>query len=146
MNGSINGGTNWYQTLTGDTPDLYPIPSNTSKRVYYKASTPNYINFDVSEDKIQISSASILKDFADVVNAGGTTLNAELTGDINMSDVEITVIGNSPTNAYKGTFDGNGYEINNYSLTIDGTFVASYGYGMFGNTNGATIKNFTIDL
>ena len=98
-----------------------------------------------NEGVFEIGTSAQLKWFAAYVNQVDHAANAVLTADLDMEGVEVAVIGNNPTNAFKGTFDGQGYEISNYSLTIDGTFIASYGYGMFGNTNGATIKNFTID-
>ena len=98
-----------------------------------------------NEGYFEISKPDHLAWFATHVNDVNHAANAKLTADLDMTDVEVAVIGNNPTNAFKGTFDGQGHEISNYSLTIDGTFVAGYGYGMFGNTSGATIKDFTID-
>ena len=95
----------------------------------------------------EIKTGDDLKVFADMVNAGTFDANAVLTADngiIDMTGVEMEVIGNSPDNAYQGTFNGNNQTITNYSLNVD-NFEASFGYGMFGNTNGATIKDFTID-
>ena len=96
-------------------------------------------------ETVSISTPADLIAFANRVNAGELTLDAVLTADIDLQGVEVAVIGNSPTNAYKGTFDGQNHKITNYSLTVNGGFTASYGYGMFGNAKGATIKNFTID-
>ena len=93
----------------------------------------------------EIDNAAKLKWFAAYVNQIDATANAKLTGNINMQNVEVEVIGNSPANAYRGIFDGQGYAINNYSLTISSDFAASYGYGLFGNAKGAVIKNFSID-
>ena len=98
-----------------------------------------------SEGYFEISNPANLAWFATHVNDVNHSAKAKLLADLDMTDVEVAVIGNNPTNSYKGTFDGQGHKISNYSLTIDGTFVAGYGYGMFGNTSGATIKNFTID-
>ena len=92
----------------------------------------------------EIDNANKFKWFAAYVNQVDAAANAKLTADINLQDVEVEVIGNSPANAFKGIFDGQGHEINNYSLTVT-TFAASYGYGLFGNARGATIKDFTID-
>ena len=101
--------------------------------------TPN------DEDYYEIGTPDQLKWFAAYVNQVDHAANAVLTADLDMTGVEVAIIGNSPANAFKGTFDGQGHEINNYSLTYNGTLTKSYGYGMFGNTNGATIKIFTID-
>ena len=92
----------------------------------------------------EIDNANKLKWFAAYVNDVNHEANAKLTADLDMTGVEVAVIGNSPANAFKGIFDGQGHEITNYSLTVT-SFAASYGYGLFGNAKGATIKNFTID-
>lgn len=92
----------------------------------------------------EIGTARQLRWFADYVNAGSFDANAKLTEDIDLSDEEqMSVIGNSTATAYKGVFDGQGYALTGFHLAVD-EFVASYGYGLFGNTNGATIKNFSI--
>jgi lysophospholipase L1-like esterase len=96
-------------------------------------------------ETVSISTPTDLVAFASRVNAGEFTLDAVLTADIDLQGVEVSVIGNSPANAFKGIFDGQGHKISNYSLTINSGFTAGYGYGMFGNAKGATIKNFTID-
>ena len=98
-----------------------------------------------NEGYFEISKPDHLAWFATHVNDVNHAANAVLTANLDMTDVEVAIIGNSPSNAFRGIFDGQGYEINNYSLTYNGTLNKSYGYGMFGNTNGATIKNFTID-
>ena len=93
----------------------------------------------------EIGTARQFRWFADFVNAGNFDVNAKLTDDLNLSFEEnIAVIGNSPSNAYKGIFDGQDHEIYGYFLTVT-SFVAGYGYGMFGNTSGATIKDFSIN-
>lgn len=93
----------------------------------------------------EIETARQLRWFADFVNAGNYTANAKLVDDMDCSsEDEISVIGNSPSTAYRGIFDGQGYIIANYFLAVN-NFTAGYGYGMFGNTNGATIRNFSIN-
>ena len=93
----------------------------------------------------EIATARQLRWFADFVNVGNYDINAKLVDDLNLSyEEEISVIGNSPSNAYKGIFDGQGHELNSYFLTVS-DFTAGYGYGLFGNTNGATIKDFNIN-
>ena len=93
----------------------------------------------------EIDNAIKFKWFAAYINQIDATANAKLTDDIDLQGVEVDVIGNSPANAFRGIFDGQGHAISNYSLTLTGGFVASYGYGLFGNAKGATIKNFTIE-
>ena len=93
----------------------------------------------------EIGTARQFRWFADFVNAGNFNINAKLTDDLNLSyEEDIAVIGNSPSNAYKGIFDGQEHEISSYFLTVT-NFVAGYGYGMFGNTSGATIKDFSVN-
>ena len=63
----------------------------------------------------KISNGAELAWFADFVNKGNTTENAELTGDIilnleNEYETEWTAIGNKK-NPYAGTFDGKGYTV-----------------------------------
>ena len=93
----------------------------------------------------EIGTARQLRWFADFVNAGNYDINAKVVDDLNLSYEEyIPVIGNSPSNAYKGIFDGQGHELNSYFLNVS-SFAGGYGYGLFGNTSGATIKDFSID-
>ena len=96
-------------------------------------------------DYFEIGDAKMLKWFAAYVNQVDGAVNAKLTADIDMQGVEVEVIGNSPANAYKGIFDGQGHKISNYSLTVSGEFTGGYGYGMFGNVRASIIKDFTID-
>ncbi|MBR1902206.1 MAG: hypothetical protein IJ826_04430 [Bacteroidaceae bacterium] len=93
----------------------------------------------------EIGDAKMLKWFAAYVNQVDGAVNAKLTADIDMQGVEVEVIGNSPANAYKGIFDGQGHNISNYLLTVSGDFTGGYGYGMFGNVRASIIKDFTID-
>ena len=61
--------------------------------------------------------------------------NIILDNNINMGGVKMSPIGSS-TESFKGTFDGQGH-------TISGLSIKS-GRGLFGYTDGATIKNLTI--
>lgn len=90
----------------------------------------------------QIGTAQDLIDFATLVNGGSTTAQAVLTADIDMTDKTYTPIGTS-TNAFCGTFDGQGH-------TIDHLVLNNSGYdsqGVFGRVGGSmdsdvcTIKN-----
>ena len=135
LNGSTQGGTNWTQTIGTDT---YPIPFNTHKAVYLVNS--NYKNLFLTDGKAQIANATDLQDFSSIVNAGNTSLNAELTGDIDMSSVtNYTPIG-TDANKYEGTFDGKGFHINN--LTINSSVKEQ---GLFSVcAGGAIIKNLVL--
>lgn len=101
--------------------------------------------YTATDGFFEIDNPTKFKWFAAYVNQIDATANAKLTANIDLQDVEVDVIGNSPANAFKGIFDGQGHEISNYSLTVSSSFLASNGYGLFGNARGATIKNFTID-
>lgn len=64
----------------------------------------------------------------------------ELNADIDLSGTSYTPLGDA-TNSFTGTFDGNFYEIS--GLAINYTEKNTYG-GVFGYTNGATIKNLGV--
>lgn len=86
-----------------------------------------------------LSDASDLNKLAQLVNAGKSTSNVTfvMTNDIDMSSVlNFAMIGND-SNAFQGTFLGNGYEIKN--LHINNT--SSQNTGLFAKTDGATIKD-----
>ena len=86
-----------------------------------------------------LSDASDLNKLAQLVNAGKSTSNVTfvMTNDIDMSSVSnFAMIGND-SNAFQGTFLGNGYEIKN--LKISNT--SSQYTGLFANVNGATIQD-----
>ncbi len=86
----------------------------------------------------QISTAEHLYWFAQHVNAGNTSANAVLTGDI---DVDInmeewTPIGTNDNNKYTGTFDGQGHTIRGLRVTGNADNV-----GLFGRISEAHIRN-----
>ena len=92
------------------------------------------------EDPYLISNASQLRWFASQVNDNGkNSICAQLTNDIDLNNVEWTPIGKNYSYPYKGTFDGQGYEIKN--LKIDS---ASSDQALFGYVNGGTVKNLTV--
>ena len=94
----------------------------------------------IVDDVYQITSGSELAWLAQEVNAGrGASYNAVLCNDIDLNNVEWTPIGKSSSYSYKGTFDGQGYEIK--SLKIDST---SSNQALFGYVNGGTVKNLTV--
>lgn len=63
-----------------------------------------------------------------------------LMADIDMTGKTHTIIGQTSSAPFKGTFDGNGHKISN--LTIEST--SDY-IGMFGYVNGGTIENLALD-
>ncbi len=93
---------------------------------------------DSEENPYLIANEADYVAFTEAVN-GGTTFEGKfvkLSADIGSEENPITTrIGSSSTNAFKGTFDGDGHSV---YLGINAT--AAY-YGMFGYVNGGTIKN-----
>ena len=91
-----------------------------------------------------ISTAADLNKLSQLINAGNETYAAatvyyQLNGDIDMSGTSnFTPIGNSVTNSFKGTFDGNGKIITN--LTVNTTSTSNYA-GLFGRVDGGKISN-----
>lgn len=77
-------------------------------------------------------------DLANIAN--DLTANYILMSDIDMTGVSYTIIAQNSSNAFTGTFDGNGYEISNLSIESTNQYV-----GLFGYTNGATIKNLDLE-
>lgn len=97
----------------------------------------------------QIGTAQDLIDFAAIVNNGQFGANAVLTADIALTEpwtAPIGVItgeenGAVGPGAYAGTFDGQGHKITGFNAESKD---AGHG-GLFGDANGATIKNFSIE-
>lgn len=118
------------------------------KPLFYKAATLG---------TVAISTPDQLVAFAAAVNAGGeeAAAKAVLTQDIDMKDVAgWTPIGNASYkweknlltiegNAFKGTFDGQGYALKNLKLAYGGSAVNT-AYGLFGVLDGATVRNLTV--
>ena len=130
LNGSIQGGTNWYQTIG---TDANPVPYSTSDKVFLYGSS--YVS---ENDVVNIGNATDLTNFAAIVNAGGTSLNGVLTANIDLDSIAWTPIG-TETNKYSGTFDGKGKAITNFNYTSTGRG------GLFGHIQNATVKDFSID-
>jgi len=105
-------------------------------------------------DPYIISNATELKWFADLVNGkltNGEAQNrnacAELTANIDLTSVcssttdSWTPIGFDDANAYKGTFDGKGFTVSNIYIDTPDT----KRNGLFGTTEGATVKNIKMN-
>ena len=92
-----------------------------------------------------ISSGEQLNDLATKIQRSETYFNGtkswaeasfELVGDISLYEYKDNWIGiGTASNPFKGTFDGNGYEINDF---------ISNQYSLFNITENATIKNFAV--
>ena len=85
----------------------------------------------------RIATPQDLVEFAAVVNNGYGYVDAKLMADLNMSGVKYTPIGNSAATSYQGTFDGQGYTIDNLVINNND----KEGQGIFGYVNNATILN-----
>ena len=93
-----------------------------------------------SDGIYEIANKDDLVAFSALVNGGQANINAVLTADIDMSDVNGYVPIGNDANRYCGTFDGQGHRI--MSLKIKGEQFL----GVFGIvTGGAVIKNFILD-
>jgi len=91
----------------------------------------------------QIENGGQLFWFASQVNSGKSSLNAELTCDIDLEGINWTPIGKSTSAFYTGEFNGNGYVISN--LCIDTTNIDNAGnIGLFGYVKGGIINDFTV--
>ena len=91
-----------------------------------------------------ISNQADLIDFSSSVNKGLTYdgLTVVLDADITISGQDqINPIGNSSTNIFSGTFDGQGHVVNGFSVNSS---TLNY-MGLFGHVNGATIRNVIVD-
>ena len=78
----------------------------------------------------------------EVNSNGNVAINGKLMNDIDASGIEWVPIGKMTTGSYyQGTFDGNGKTI---TLNMTATTVM-VGYGVFGGTSGATIKDLTVE-
>lgn len=107
------------------------------------AQESNLNKLTVVDGVYQISSGEELNIFAAAVNTGQTTLNAQLTNDIDMTSANagFPIIGKTLECNYQGTFDGQGHKICNLQVESGDDYI-----GMFGFLgDGALLKNFTLD-
>ena len=88
-----------------------------------------------ANDPYQIATADDLLKFAKLVNDGETTANAELTANIDLSeicseesDTSWTPIGNSSSNSYRGTFNGANYTISGLYINRSADCQGLFGY------------------
>lgn len=97
-----------------------------------------------ANDPYLISNVAQLEYLRDQSNLGNEqiTAHAKLVNDIDLTYASASSwIPVSKSNAFAGTFDGNGHCIKNlYSSFYQGGYV-----GLFGYVNGATIKNLTVE-
>lgn len=89
-----------------------------------------------------LNTAGQLSSFATAVNGGNTFsgTNVALGADIDLNNMNWTPAGTS-TDAFKGTFDGQGHTIRNLKISgLDNSTIV----GLFGRLNG-TVRNLVID-
>ena len=99
--------------------------------------------YDAESNTYSVATATGLQEVAAKINAGELTANVTLMNDIVLpttrsAEGNWTPLGLSTKNSYRGTFDGNGYTIEN--MVCNGADVA----GLIGYTYNATVKNVTI--
>lgn len=97
-----------------------------------------------SDGVYQITSGSELAWLAKKVNEATSSTkdkyNAVLCNDIDLGSQTWTPIGKNSSYAYKGTFDGQGFEVKNLKITGS----SSGNYGLFGCVNGGTVKHVAV--
>lgn len=93
----------------------------------------------------EIGSPAALKTFANVVNAGDDFNGkfVKLTADIDLDSEEWRPIGKNYLTPFKGTFDGDGYQVQNlyFNQTVDNTSLYA---GLFGRLQEGTIQNLGV--
>ena len=98
----------------------------------------------ISGGVYQLSSPEELEAFSYIVNgvAGftqNTSAKAVLTNDIDMADMSTWLPIGTSSNPFTGTFDGQGHAIKNVAIKTGKSYS-----GLFGKTQRATIKNFSV--
>ena len=94
---------------------------------------------------MEIKNKEQLLRFAKAVNDGQTDLNAILMNDIDLAGTNWEPICTWANSPYAGTFDGNGYKIQNLSVSVSnsGEFKPQVCAGLFGNVSGV-VQNLKI--
>lgn len=138
VNQGFNFGTTWVMsTGTG-----YPIFQ------WQQAYTPASISglfaggSGTKASPYQINTAARLQNMALAIQQGIVAQSSSfiLTGNIDMSGATMPTIG-SAAYPFMGDFNGQNYQITNFSLTGNNNYV-----GLFGYANNATLRNFTLSL
>ncbi|MCQ2608378.1 MAG: InlB B-repeat-containing protein [Bacteroidales bacterium] len=164
LNGSVDNGKHFYQNLTGENIDLYPVLDSTHKTVmlgthgaYINPCTSHTFENDImvcticdtitltknATGEFEIGSAQDLLTFAYYVNEdeGHEDAKAILTADIDLKDITIVPMG-TETNPFVGSFNGAGHHISN--MVIDNQ--TKEAQGLFGYVGDAcAISNVVID-
>ena len=137
---AVSGGTLTYSNSSTST-----IPPHTDVNGWCSV-CGNLIEDHLTPDAegfYNIATAPDLNWFAAYVNAGHTAANAKLTDNIDYTASAYTgvaaMIGNSASNRYQGTFDGQ-----NHTVTVAFNYT-DHETALFRRTIGATIKNLKVD-
>lgn len=137
-----NGGVVWY--LNGQSADGIWKQGETHPNFTGTAVTQSilstYTQPEIKDGVYQIKTESELRWFAEYVNFTDASVSAVLANDIAMTGDNWIPIGMYGT-PFTGTFDGQGYSITGFAMTI----TEGGRYGLFGEISGATVKNFSID-
>ncbi len=171
LNGSVNGGSAWFQNLSAPVDSL-PVLDATHGKVYrgcggVYVNDPDdaphhfvngrctvcgeYIEPTFADGWYEIANTGNLYWFADKVNSGSTSIKAKLVADIVVNDSVLDAEGNlyGPDSIYTAwtPIGTSSYAFNGtfdgQGHTISGLYVNNYNnyVGLFGYANGATIKN-----
>lgn len=115
---------------TFDVKENVPIPSHTT----HSSAQSKQIPIQTKEQLIEIQQK---------INAGDTKArhgHFQLVNDIDLKGVNWIPIGNTDTNSFQGTFNGNGHTIHN--LTVHTTSKSTCGF--FGTLHNASVHNLTV--
>ncbi|MCR4921828.1 MAG: hypothetical protein K5945_09030, partial [Bacteroidaceae bacterium] len=121
------------------TNDVIPLPSHQFEGgtcIVCGTTDPNF-KIDLVDGFYQIGDIAQLMWFTHKVNEGETALNAQLTADIDLTDVDFPMIGTEQYR-YAGTFDGGCHTVR-YALTARSAIT-----GLFTFAAGATIQNLRV--
>ena len=110
--------------------------------------------YNETDTEFELSTAAQLAGLAELVDGGNTFADktVKLGNDLDLASLPFNPIGHSANGkSFNGTFDGrdhiisNLYQQSNLDQNNGGWLYEGEYYGLFAYTNGATIKNLTID-
>ena len=93
---------------------------------------------------IEDTTSIYIEDVNDLMNISQTG-DYVLLNDIDLEGMEWTPIGISSSLAFRGTFNGNGYTISNFTITTGANYVGLFGYSA-GIIENLGITDFTIEV
>ena len=97
------------------------------------------------DDPYIIRTSAQLAYLAQQVNSGVTYSGQyfKLMSNLNLNNKAFSGIGNSATNAFAGSFDGNGYTIKNIKITSSASYVGLFGY-LTGTVKHLAVENISV--